>query len=165
MCDVNSSSEIGEFFQCLEERTFSKEEILFDVYFQERKLNVEWNNLFQNFEFGTCQTAVIKEKIDSPATYLIIYLNSTLEYRIFLHDPRLFLMSINSKAFHRTEIGVADRSVSQLIEATQYQLFSREAAHCQEEEQYNFSACVEHRMAEMVGCRVSHVPRQPDVHL
>ena len=164
MCDVstnstNSTSDIDQFYDCLKERTFTRDEILFESYFKDKKgirtLDVEWNNLFQNIEFGTCQTALIQEQIESPQNYLIINLNSSLNYRVFLHDPKVFFMSVNSKAFHRTEIRVPHGTgLTQLIEATQYKLFSRKTFQCEEEESYNFSACVEQKMDRMTGCRV-----------
>lgn len=164
MCDIstnntNSTADIDQFYECLKERTFKRDEILLDSYFQDkkgiRKLDVEWNNLFQNIEFGTCQTALIEEQIESPQSYLIINLNSSLHYRVFLHDPKVFFMSLNSKAFHRTEIQVTKGTgLTQLIEATQYKLFSRKSFHCEEEESYNFSACVEQKIGRMTGCRV-----------
>ena len=164
MCDIssnttNSTSDINQFYDCIKERTFTRDEIIFESFLLEkkgtRKLDVEWNNLFQNIEFGTCQTALIKEKIESPQNYLIINLNSSLNYRVFLHDPKVFFMSLNSKAFHRSEIRVTKESgLTQLIEASKYKLFSRKTFHCEEEESYNFSACVQQKMDMMTGCRV-----------
>ena len=164
MCDIsanstNSTSDIDQFYDCLKERTFARDEIIFETYLQEkrgiRKLEVEWNNLFQNIEFGTCQTALIPEQIESPQNYLIINLNASLNYRVFLHDPKVFFMSLNSKAFHRTEIRVT-KGRFQLIEASKYKLFSRKTFHCEEEESYNFSACVQQKMDRMTGCKVGH---------
>ena len=167
MCDISNSttnttsdsSDIDKFHECLKERTFRRDEILFETIFQEekgiRKVNVKWNNLFQNIEFGTCQTALIPEKIESPQKYLILNLNSSLNYRVFLHDPKVFFISLNSKAFDRTEIRVTKGSgLTQLIEATRYKLFSRKTFHCEAEQSYNFSACVQQKLDMMTGCRV-----------
>ena len=154
MCGVNSSSDISQLFKCIREKTFSREEIVFGVDKQGRALDVEWNSLFQNFDLGTCQTAVIKEKIENPQNYIIISLNSSLNYKIILHDPKVFLMSVNSKAFHRTEIHLSQQSGSQLIDATQYKMFSREESPCEEDDNYNFTDCLEQSMTRKVGCKV-----------
>ena len=156
MCGINSSSDISQLYECMREKTFSKEEIIFDVgFFPERKVDVEWNNLVQNLNFGTCQTTVIKEKIDNPQNYFVLNLNSSLNYKIFLHDPKVFLMSVNSKAYYRTEIHLsATKSSNQLIEATKYKMLNREEAPCEEDDSYNFTDCLERNMAKRVGCKV-----------
>ena len=157
MCGINSSSDISQLYECMREKTFSKEEIIFDVDYydvgNEKKLDVEWNNLFQNFDLGTCQTGIIKEKIDNPQKYVVLNLNSSLSYKIFLHDPKVFLMSVNSKAYYRTEIHLSYGS-SQLIDATKYKMLNREEAPCEEDDSYNFTDCLERNMAKRVGCKV-----------
>ena len=158
MCQTNTSSGVQEFYDCLKKWTFSREEIIFESSLSDREIKIEWNDLVQNFDFGKCQTAIIKGKIDSPQNYLVLYLNSSLKYRIFLHDPKVFLMSVNSKAFHRTEIIVPQRSLSQLIDVTKYKLFSRDNSQCEQDESYNFSGCIQQKLANMVGCKVGGIP-------
>ena len=156
-CGANISA--AEYYRCHKNVTYSREEIIFRSTIQTslndwQKLHLVWNEVFQVADYGVCQTTIPDMKINSSSTFLIIHLNPNLPYKIFLHDPTIFLLSFNPKAFDRVEISFSKESsiTSQVIEATRYSLLNRPNSLCQDDPQYNFTACLGHFVQDQVGC-------------
>ena len=63
-----------------------------------------WNEVFQAADYGVCQTTMPDVKFNSSSTFIVLSLNTSLPYQIFLHDPNIFFLSFNPKSFHRVQI-------------------------------------------------------------
>ena len=113
-----------------------------------------WNEVFQAADYGVCQSTTPDIKINSSSTFLLLNLNTSLPYKIFLHDPTVFFLSFNPRAFHRVQISVASESsmTAQIIEATRYSLLNRPNSPCQDDPEYNFTACLGDFVEDQVGC-------------
>ena len=99
---------IADYYKCHKNITFSREEIIFGSSIQSthdwKEVKFEWNEVFQVADYGVCQTTIPDIKINSSSTFLMLSLNTSLPYQIFLHDPTIFFLSFNPKAFHRVQI-------------------------------------------------------------
>ena len=156
VCGANISA--AEYYRCHKNVTYSKEEIIFNSTIQSthdvKDFQFVWNEVFQTADYGVCQTTVPDIKINSSSTFLILNLNSSLPYKIFLHDPTIFLLSFNPKAFDRVGISFSKESsiTAVMIEATRYSLLNRPNSPCQDDPQYNFTACLGDFVLDQVGC-------------
>ena len=156
-CGANISA--AEYYRCHKNVTYSREEIIFGSTIQTslndwQKLHLVWTEVFQVADYGVCQTTIPDMKINSSSTFLIIHLNPNLPYKIFLHDPTIFLLSFNPKAFDRVGISFSKGSsiTAVMIEATRYSLLNRPNSPCQDDPQYNFTACLGDFVLAQVGC-------------
>ena len=156
VCGANLSA--AEYYRCHKNATYSREEIIFSSniqsVYEEQQTQFVWNEVFQVADYGVCQTTIPDTKINSSASFLMLSLNTSLPYTIFLHDPTIFLFSFNPKAFERVEIKFSkEYSISsEMIEATRYVLKNRPGFPCQDDPEYNFTACLGNFVREQVGC-------------
>ena len=155
-CGANISA--AEYYRCHKNLTYSREEIIFsstiESTYDVKDFQFVWNEVFQTADYGVCQTTIPDIKINSSSTFLILRLNSSLPYKIFLHDPTIFLLSFNPKAFDRVGISFSKGSsiTAVMIEATRYSLLNRPNSPCQDDPQYNFTACLGDFVQDQVGC-------------
>ena len=86
----------------------SREEIILSSTIQSTEdwtdIKFVWNEVFQAADYGVCQTTMPDVKFNSSSTFIVLSLNTSLPYQIFLHDPNIFFLSFNPKAFHRVQI-------------------------------------------------------------
>ena len=156
VCGANIS--VAEFYKCHQSMTYSREEIIFGSSMQSthdrREIQFVWNEVFQAADYGVCQTTIPDIKINSSSTFLMFSLNTSLPYKIVLHDPTIFFLSLNPKAFERVEISFSKESsiTAAIFEATRYSRLNRPASPCQDDPEYNFTACVGNFVKEQVGC-------------
>ena len=92
-----------------------------------------------------------------------IYLNPTLPYRMYLHDPKLFMLSgkplINPhiELLHKYPQNSRDTPFisihGQYISATKHTDIDRADSPCEERTDYSFTSCVKKNITQKVGCR------------
>ena len=155
-CGANISA--AEYYRCHKNITYSREEIILGSSIQSthysEEIQLVWNEVFQLADYGVCQTTIPDVKINSSSTFLLLRLNPALPYQIFLHDPTIFFLSLNPKAFDRVQTSFSrDSSITaQVIEATRYSLLNRPSSPCQDDPGYNFTACLGDFVHRQVGC-------------
>ena len=136
----------------------SREEIILSSTIQSTEdwtdIKFVWNEVFQAADYGVCQTTMPDVKFNSSSTFIVLSLNTSLPYQIFLHDPTIFFLSFNPKAFDRVGISFSKESsiTAVMIEATRYSLLNRPNSPCQDDPQYNFTACLGDFVQDQVGC-------------
>ena len=108
---------------------------------------------------GMCHTFTYKNKENTDESTNLFVLDPTLNYRIFIHDPKFYHLVIKSlfprilleyKKGKNIEAGTYDFYE---ISVTEHNLLNRPEQPCEEEEDYNFLECVKTSQARMVGCR------------
>ena len=108
---------------------------------------------------GMCHTFTYKNKENTDESTKLFVLDPTLNYRIFIHDPKFYHLLtkglfprilIQYKAGKNIEAGTYDFYE---ISVTQHHLLNRLEQPCEEEEDYDFLQCVKTSQARMVGCR------------
>ena len=145
-CGANISA--AEYYRCHTNATYKREEIILSSTLQSssdwRDIQLVWNEVFQVADYGVCQTTRPDIKINSSSTFLMLNLNTSLPYKIFLHDPTVFFLSFNPKSFDRVQLSVSPESsiTAVMIEATKYSLLNRPRSPCQDDPEYNFTACL-----------------------
>ena len=149
----------AQYYSCHKNISYSREEIILGSFIQstqnpQEETKLVWNEVFQVADYGVCQTTIPDIKINSSSTFLILYLNTSLPYKIFLHDPTVFFLSFNPRAFRRLQISLPpEPSITvQVMEATRYSLLNRPNSPCQDEPEYNFTACLGDFVQDQVGC-------------
>ena len=163
-CGENIS--VSDYYQCQENKTFSRQEIIYSSLFDGEEVELEWHQVFQLADYGVCQTTNPNIKINSSSKFLLINLNPSLPYKIFLHDPKLFLLSVNPRAFQRVTVSYSSQSSfsAQMIEASRYKLFNRPSSACQEDPNYNFTACLQNFVQEKAGCGFGECREMEDIY-
>ena len=108
---------------------------------------------------GMCHTFTYKNKENTDESTKLFVLDPTLNYRIFIHDPKFYHLLtkglfprilIQYKAGKNIEAGTYDFYE---ISVTQHHLLNRLEQPCEEEEDYDFLQCLKTNQAEIVGCR------------
>ena len=163
-CGPNIS--VSDYFQCHRNKSYSRAEIINNSIFDFEEVELGWNEMFQLADYGVCQTAVPQIKINSSSKFLVINLNPSLPYKIFLHDPKLFFLSVNPRAFHRVQMSYSKESkfMAQMLEASRMKLFNRPSSPCQEDPEYNFTACLINFVHENAGCQFEHCSTMEDIY-
>ena len=108
-CGVNSYNNIEDYYECFDNITLN------DAFMvsRTRTFNIQsytfknttlstWKTMY-SFYFGRCVTS---NNIDSlkDGQFLKIYLNTSLEYKIWIHDPDIFYLSLNPKSTPKLEL-------------------------------------------------------------
>ena len=98
---VNTTMDTPErFYSCFNSLTYQKEELIFGTKnFSFRnpmftELSTDWRPLIQAPVFGKCQTTNNFGMMDE-LEGIKIDLNTSINYKIMLHDPGFFLASLN----------------------------------------------------------------------
>lgn len=109
ICGISSFEKIDDFYECFNNITVNDASMVLrtrkfnyqDYTFENTTLST-WKTM-NSFYFGTCVTS---NNIDSlkDGQFLKIYLNTSLRYRILIHDPDLFYLSLNPKSIPKLEL-------------------------------------------------------------
>ena len=88
-----------------------------------------------------------------------LYLNTSLSYRVFLHDPSYFFITLNPLTIPCVETAIkrtkdAGTNVKlQYIYATKRIAINRADAPCEEAEDYSFTECIKSSVTKSTGCK------------
>ena len=145
----------SDIVDCIRENTFSLSSSL-----PHSKLNLSfWSSYMASMYLGMCHTFTYKNKENTDESTQLFILDPTLNYRIFIHDPKFYHLLIKSlfprillqyKKGKNIEAGTYDFYE---ISVTEHNLLNRPEQPCEEEEDYDFLQCVKTSQARMVGCR------------
>ena len=105
-----------------------------------------------------CHTFTYENKQNTDESVNLIELDSTLNYRIFIHDPKdhFLLKTFFPPIFLQYQTGKniqAGYYDQYFITLTERHLLNRPEQPCEEEEDYDFLQCLKTNQAEVVGCR------------
>ena len=117
--------------------------------------------IFRPFLIGKCFTSKTLGKVDAMHTVLI-HLNNTVGYRVYLHDPDIFFVSFNPSGLPRLEIGLDEglsKTAVQYLRVKKHVLLERSSSPCRRygEEESSMISCIEMKIVTDSGCKV--VPR------
>ena len=99
--------------------------------------------------------------------FVKVSLNSTLKYRIWIHDPKFFFVSMNPSSTPSLSITIEKEKLKmlksgaemamQFIVAEKMNLYNRESSPCTHYEDFNSSYydCVIGSTVRKIGCKVS----------
>ena len=107
---------------------------------------------------GMCHTFTHENIQNTEESVNLIELDPTLNYRIFIHDPKdhLILRTLFSPILLQYQTGkniMAGYFDQYFITLTERHLLNRPEQPCEEEEDYDFLQCVKTSQAREVGCR------------
>ena len=156
-------------YSCFDSLTFNKEELLFNTRAVSFKapvftnISTAWTTTIQVPVFGRCQTARTFGKMDE-ASAIKLDLNSSVDYKIFLHDPDFFILPINPSSTPALAIPLelsatnmsSSYSVMQYILAEENILLDRANYPCTDyrETGSSFTQCVVDDISKSTGCKV-----------
>ena len=141
-------------------------------------LNVEANELLKRLNFnilylclgyGNC---LFRETFGNlpEGQFVKVSLNTTMKYRIWLHDPKFFQISINPSSTPSLSITIEKGKMKmlklgaevavQFIVAEKMTLYNRASSPCTHYEDFNssFYACVVRKTVSKIGCKVRSFP-------
>ena len=123
-----------------------------------------WTSDMALIFFGVCHSLIYPHKISADHRDVVnsstFYLDPSINYRIFIHDPKFYLLLSKNGIFPR--IFLQYKSGQNLeagqfdyyeISVTEHRLLNRPEQPCEEEEDYDFLQCVKTSQARRVGCR------------
>ena len=108
-CGIQYSENVGDFYNCynnstvdgstmvLGSKTFTHADFTF-----ENTTQSEWRPLF-SYYFGQCVTSNNIDTLEE-GQFLKIYLNKSMDYKIWLHDPDFFYLSLNPESVPKLEL-------------------------------------------------------------
>ena len=109
VCGISSYKNIEDFYECFDNTTVNEASMVsrtrkfnYQEYTFENTTLSTWKTM-NSFYYGRCVTS---NNIDSlkDGQFLKIYLNTSLRYRIWIHDPDLFYLSLNPKSTPKLEL-------------------------------------------------------------
>ena len=164
-----SSFDIEEFYKCWRSLIHIREEMIFDALtfnlqkFKMKNLTINWEPLMLHWGFGMCQTIKNLGKLKF-STSIKIGLDKKKKYRIWLHDPNFFYMSMNPSSFPRIQTLLLNLkknyksgfSKNQYILAEEHILLDRLKAPCTDYKsiESSFSQCIVDFVRNGIGCKV-----------
>ena len=120
-----------------------------------------WRTDISAAYFGQCHTLEYNVAVGSHLdTHLIMLgLNSSLTYDIFIHDTRYYLTTLSPAAFPHIRLKRKSSNKTRnfdLLYLTQTRHFklNREDHQCEDDEDYNFRDCVKNSVIRSAGCRM-----------
>ena len=128
-----------DFYQCVKDNTYNQSEIIIGTEkydFRDNTLDnetkIEWTEILRAFDTGRCFTRRTLGKLDLNDVSLISF-NSSVGYRVFLHDYDNFFVSLNPSGLPRIDIGIEQflpKTAVQYIKAKRHVLMNRASSPC-----------------------------------
>ena len=96
--------------------------------------------------------------VPDPQDYTLIhlFLNITLTFIVFVHDPKYFVYTYNPQAIPMTTwiIPKLKTFISLSLEETEHIELNLPEDPCEEDHSYNFQACIKRNLSGTIGCRL-----------
>ena len=129
-----------------------------------------YNLIFLCLGYGNCLFRETFGKLPE-GQFVKVSLNTTLKYRIWLHDPKFFLVSMNPSSTPSLSINIEKGMLKmltigaevamQFLVAEKITLYNRDNSPCTHYEDFNsyFHACVIGKTTSKIGCKVITFPQ------
>ena len=150
-----------EVFNCVDAKTFNFTET---VHYAISEMGPHNKTFITNSSFwiqdisliilGKCHTLNNSVSLGSGKWWFMF--NSSMDMKIFIHDPHFFLMTTNPATIPAVNIDLKSHHGVQFmyLDVVQHVNMNRANQPCQEALGYSFTACVRNSVANKVGCRL-----------
>ena len=150
-----------EVFNCVDAKTFNFTET---VHYATSEMGPHNKTFITNSSFwiqdisliilGKCHTLNNSVSLGSGKWWFMF--NSSMDMKIFIHDPHFFLMTTNPATIPAVNIDLKSHHGVQFmyLDVVQHVNMNRANQPCQEALGYSFTACVRNSVANKVGCRL-----------
>ena len=156
----NVSDDLKSLISCIETNTFAKNETIKSAVngkMVDLKNTYLWVELLDFFPLGRCHS--IKPPSGtigfSQMNPLKMSFNSSLEYRVTIHDPDFYVMTSNPQTFPRIMFKM-DQNFGQkwmYLEVTKHIKLNTKNQPCKENKGYSFKKCIKIFVATKIGCK------------
>ena len=178
VCGISSYTNIADFFECFNNITLNEGSMVSqtkifnyqDYTFENTTLST-WKTV-NSFYFGRCITSNNIDRLKD-RQFFKIYLNTSLDYKIWIHDPDIFFLSLNPKSSPKLELDYSpvttttDRtknyygsnitSVLQYLEQSKYSAKNRKQFPCKNYGKgTSFSNCLVEFINKNSSCKVTN---------
>ena len=169
LCGNLTSAE--EIYNCVDNKTYEKneivtEEVISNSYLEDYGWELNWTTLFPGIQFGKCYTASLDTTNFTadfaPRKMRFLELKYSLNYRIFIHDPKYFILSENQLTHHALQIDIispantsqfwVDQQIRAVKNSRKPRQRSVEPLQCEQREDYSWTECAERHFVDTVGC-------------
>ena len=110
---------VEDFYKCVNTKMYRKEEIIFKAAefsfatAQMSDVSLQWESFIDSLAHGTCQRLKNNGNM-ADGTYLKIFLNSSILYRIYIHDPNCIPIREMNFFFHVNKAGYLPKNCEDL---------------------------------------------------
>ena len=163
VCNITNGSSVES---CIEKNTYKQHEMLIDVLFgwEEKTSLIQENNTkaYADFTTGwegrhyTIQISQILDPNYDGSKMLYLAFSPQLSYRLFIHDPKYFLINFNPIDFpivYEKIIPSSSPSFYYRLALTEMEELDLPEDPCNTDPDYIFQACVRESLSSQVGCR------------
>ena len=171
---------VEDFYKCVNTKMYRKDEIIFKAAefsfatAQMSDVSLQWESFIDSLAHGTCQRLKNNGNM-ADGTYLKIFLNSSILYRIYIHDPNFHVTSMNPSGTPKLDLALNFEGQNlpaafQYIYAEKHQFLNRDSEQCHDYEKdgSTFTACIAEHVSNKTRCKVSllfcHVSRHKSQH-
>ena len=162
-----NSNTVEEIFDCVDDKTFSfaetipaaSSEVSF-LDFSDISSPAFWISEITIPYMGKCHT--LNNSIPLGGAKWIFYLDPSLTYTTYIHDPHYFLMTANPATIPM--INLVDMDLTQgllfmYVEVVNHVNMDRPNQPCEAAKDYSFTACTRNSVTSKVGCRYAALAR------
>ena len=152
--------------QCLHANSFAKSDFIKDILVgYDSKISILndehlWTSDFTYAKYGWTYSVNPRIKIGPNAgkDQLLLILNCTFIYDIYIHQKNFFVMNYNQLSLpfiHKKMIPQRSDNLFYKMSATEHIELNVPEDPCEEDEEYEFTVCVKNSLARKFGCRPS----------
>ena len=152
--------------QCIDNKTFPASDFIKDILvgFDDKTSlmggNKVWTSDFTHVIYGKTFTIDPNIKIGPivGSDQILLLLNQTYVYHVFVHEKNFFLLSDNQLSFpsiHKKVIPKQSGNLFFKMSAIEHIELNVPDDPCEEDEEYKFATCVKESLAAEIGCRPS----------
>ena len=142
----------------MDEKTFRLSEVVEDVTSLETSLTGEefWRSDFFNFYFGKVFTLHSLYHLGTDwENSLLLHLNPSMSYYVWIHDKDFFLTSINQDVIPHYFLRMDQKElVFLVIRPVNYHMMDKDDQPCNPSESYSSTRCVKNSVSKQIGCRL-----------
>ena len=145
--------------QCIYEHIYDFDEMIKQVLWHTSYIDTPWKSSITSLTNGKCHTLENYGQLGVNAELhsAQIILNPNLSYRVFLHDPLFFFITLNPLAVPQiaTSIKISQENhikiQIQYVSVTKHIKMKREGAHCEDDPHYSLTSCIRRSVVDYVG--------------
>ena len=157
----NNITKAAHAIECLENKFYNYSQMINRTIWNSQNLTMSnWDSFMSSPMHGKCFTTGKGLKLGkiTAATSASMFLNTSIRYNIFIHDPKFFILSANPESvpqiFKTLELpkGETFFAESLYITVTKHLKKNRQDAPCEAAEEYSFTECVKDSVLVKAGC-------------
>ena len=161
VAEICGGTEGEDIVNCVENATFSlRPAVMFTMLGRAGKMIPpdpnKWISDFTDSQTGMCFSMNTSFNMEaSPRGVFLIGLNPKNAYKIFVHDPNMFIVNFNSLMPMKVIIKSGGRLELHELIIVQHDNLDVPSKPCNPDASYKFSVCIKEALSREIGCRLA----------